>query len=71
MAPSHDGGVISKLDESVGAVCGHAIMGEQGWVYRGPKHTSLGSPGSSCTGGIDAQVFVMSLDGALVSKAKL
>ena len=35
--------VVSKLNDGVGVVLGHAVMGEQG-VQEGTKHTPLRGP---------------------------
>ena len=45
-----DGCVICKLDDGVGAVCGHAVMGEQGIEERA-EHSALGCAGVESQGG--------------------
>ena len=45
-----DGRVVSKLDDGVGAVCGHAVMGEQREEERA-EHATLGCAGVQSSGG--------------------
>ena len=42
--------VVSKLDDVVGAECGHAVMGEQG-VEERAEHTALGCTDVESQGG--------------------
>jgi hypothetical protein len=47
--------VVSKLNDGVGIMCGHAVVGEQG-VQEGTKHTPL---------------WVMSFEGTMVLNAEV